>query len=242
MRDIVAKLSILFLLSGLTGCLSANRALYPPLPPTPVAPTIQTVSTFSASIHPPPSVYVVSKGWHAGLILKRDDVDLTIWPELAEIPSTEYVEIGWGNEGFYMAKEITAGLVLGAMIPSPSVLHVAGFSGDAERIFRGAELVRIELSKAGLDEMCRFIHTTYVRNEAGQTVRLGPGLYGESEFYRAHGKYYFPNTCNVWTANALRIAGCPITPAYASTAQNVVFQAKHFPTSQCPPFSTRDSR
>ncbi len=239
MRDIVARLSILFLLCAFSGCLSANKALYPPVRQTASEQSIQTVSTFSAPTSPLSSVYVVSNGWHAGLILKRDDVDLAIWPELAEIPSTEFVEIGWGNEGFYMAKEITPGLVLGALVPSPSVLHVAGFTGDIERIFRGAELVRIELSKQGLDEMCRFIHVTYVHDNAGQTVRLGPGLYGESEFYRAHGKYYFPNTCNVWTANALRAAGCPITPAYASTAQNLVFQAKQFPTSQCPPFSTK---
>ena len=227
--------------AAVAGCASANPNLYPPNSLTSSRSELSGLALVSFTNQagtPPalPTIFVVSNGWHAGLILKRADVDPSCWPELGEIPDTEWVEIGWGNEGFYMAKQITATLVLGALIPSPSVLHVAGFSGNVEQLFGKADLVRIELSKPGLDEMCRFIHASYVMDSSGQTVRLGPGLYGESEFYRAHGKYYFPNTCNVWTAQALQAAGCPITPAYASTAQNLVFQAKHLTTAKCPPF------
>jgi hypothetical protein len=33
-------------------------------------------------------------------------------------------------------------------------------------------------------------------------------------------------TCNVWTARALRAAGFPITPVWALTAANVMFQVE----------------
>ena len=232
--------NLLFLLVPvcLAGCVSAKSDLYPP--PLEGDQSLAAVFTLVGRAPPfpvtvsNPTIYVVSNGWHAGLILRRSDVDTNLWPELNQIPMTEYVEVGWGNEGFYMAKHITPGLILGALIPSASVLHIAGFNGDIETIFQNADLVSIDLSKDGLAEMCRFIHASYVLDGAGQPARLGPGLYGESEFYRAHGKYYFPNTCNVWTANALRSAGCPITPAYASTAQNLVFQARRI--GNVPPF------
>ncbi len=240
MRDRVANLLLLLVPICLAGCVSANKDLYPPADCRGTVLFVASCLTWPRlELEPTSDVYVVSNGWHAGLILNRSDVEADAWPELSDIPATEYVEVGWGNEGFYMAKHITPTLILGALVPSDSVLHVAGFSGDIESIFRGADLVRVEISKPGLAEMCRFIHATYLHDAGNQPVRLGPGLYGQSEFYRAHGKYYFPNTCNVWTANALRSAGCPITPAYASTAQNLVFQAKRLPTANAPPFQHR---
>ena len=37
-------------------------------------------------------------------------------------------------------------------------------------------------------------------------------------------------TCNKWVAQALRSAGCPITPFYALTADNVIYQVAKFGT------------
>ncbi len=70
----------------------------------------------------------------------------------------------------------------------------------------------------------------YYRDDKGDLIRLGKGLYGDSIFYRATGNYYLLKTCNVWTAKALRYAGCPVKPFYAVRAANVLAQTKKFGT------------
>ena len=63
-------------------------------------------------------------------------------------------------------------------------------------------------------------------DRTGETPEnLGEGLYGRSRFYRANGSYYFPKTCNVWTAQALKTAGLPTRPATSMTAESVLRQS-----------------
>jgi uncharacterized protein (TIGR02117 family) len=207
-----ACLAVVFILFLVSGCLSAIKTLYPPS------------ITDQARV-----VYVVSNGFHAGLVIRRDDIPTEIWPEHVELPSTEYVEVGWGSEGFYMAPRITPAIAVRALCwPSAAVLHVACFSGPPDQVFVDCRVVGVRLSESGFNELCRYIHESYELDAQGHAIALAPGLYGESEFYRARGKYYFPNTCNAWTARALRAAGCPITPAYCATAQVVILQTRRF--------------
>jgi Protein of unknown function (DUF2459) len=54
-------------------------------------------------------------------------------------------------------------------------------------------------------------------------------LYGDSKFYSARGRYHLLYTCNTWIADALRAAGLPITPVYAMTAGNLMWQVSRLP-------------
>jgi hypothetical protein len=56
-------------------------------------------------------------------------------------------------------------------------------------------------------------------------VVAADGLYPNSTFFEANGRYYFPNTSNKWTARALRETGYPISTFYTVTSGNVVKQA-----------------
>ena len=128
-----------------------------------------------------------------------------------------------------MAPAGTSGMALrAAFVPSSSVLHVAGFGGPVERYFAASEVVEIKLSRRGLEKLAAFIGDAYATDEAGAVIRLGPGQYPQSRFYLARETYHALKTCNTWTAKALRSAGCPITPFYALTAGNVIYQATAF--------------
>jgi len=175
------------------------------------------------------TIYLVSHGWHAGIVLRRADIPDSIWPELGDFPDTEYLEVGWGDSDYYQTPDPHEGLIVkAALLPTASVLHLVGFSGPVPAYFPYSEIIRIELPAAGFEHLSRAIVASFARDEAGNTTLLGPGLYGKSRFYLSGESYHLFNTCNVWTARALRAAGLPITPARAISVENLMYQARRF--------------
>lgn len=172
------------------------------------------------------SIYVVNHGWHTGIVIRREDISNQIWPENNDFPFAKYIEVGWGDAGFYQANEIKISLAIQALFwPTKSVLHVVGFNDSVERYFSASEIVEIKISQNSLDKLSNFIHKAYARDSNNRPIHLGQGLYGISSFYRAVENYHLFNTCNVWTARAIQSAGCPISPSFAFTAENVINQA-----------------
>jgi uncharacterized protein (TIGR02117 family) len=169
--------------------------------------------------------YVISNGFHSGLVVRKTDVPREIWPEVDAIPDHPWIEIGWGSEVFYGAKKITAPVVFSAVVPNPSVLHVVGWDAPPQIAYAAGDLVRLEVDQAQFVALCRGLHDSYERDEAGNPQYLGPGVYGDSAFFRARGKYYFPNTCNVWTARLLKTAGVTIVPELCSFADPLLMSA-----------------
>ena len=174
----------------------------------------------------PRTVYVMSNGFHTGLILRTEDVPRDAWPEVDAIPDHPWVEVGWGSEIFYRAKKITAPVVVGAFLPNPSVLHVVCWDVSPDELFTSGDLIRLRVDEAQFAELCRYIHSSYVLDKLDHPQDLGPGIYGDSKFFRARGRYYFPNTCNVWTAKGLKAAGLPIVPELCGAADAVLIAAR----------------
>lgn len=173
-------------------------------------------------------VYVTGHGWHTGLVLRTDDIQVSVLPEVLDFQGTDFVEFGWGDEGVYRANKVTPGLVAkAALIPTASVLHLAGFQGRVEEFFTVSDLVELALDDAQFASLCEYLSATFDRGEA-VPANLGEGLYGHSQFYRARGSYYFPKTCNVWTAGALNAAGFPTRTATTLTADSVLKQSRRF--------------
>ncbi len=173
------------------------------------------------------TIYVVGHGWHTGIILETSEVDEKDWPEIADFRRHRYVEVGWGDEGFYRAKSIELGLAARAIFtPTPSVLHIVGFDVHPQRVFVGSDLIELRVSEEGYRGMCRAIQAAYTLDESGRSHSLGRGLYGDSRFYRANGNYYYPKTCNIWTAKILKQADLPMMLPFSITAGSVLQQVK----------------
>ncbi len=196
-----------------SGCLGPDETLYPPKPDEPSW-----------------SIYIVSHNdWHTGIVVRRQDIPEGIWQENNEFKDFEYIDVGWGDTDYYQALEPTKWMAIKAVLwPTQSVLHVAGFNDSIERYYPEAEIIKIDLSSQGFEQLCIFIQDHYARDVSGQAIRLGPGLLENSRFYLARGKFYLLRSCNVWTAKVLRSAGCPITPLYSISANNIMYQASQF--------------
>ena len=162
---------------------------------------------------PSKSIYLVSHGWHAGIVVRRADIPEGVWPQASDFPEAEYLEVGWGDKDYYMTPGAGLGTLLKAgLMPTASVLHVVGFRGPVTRYFPQSGVIRIDLSEAGLRQLCDHLGKSYALDQTGQSQPLGPSLYGDGRFYLSRETYHAFNTCNAWTARALRVAGCPIRP------------------------------
>jgi uncharacterized protein (TIGR02117 family) len=205
-----AAILSVFAVVVVAGCLGPVAGLYPPSP------------------HEPRRVvWVVDHGWHAGVVLRGADVPTDVWPERRDFPTARFLEVAWGDRDFYTAPEGSIGLALKAAFGSRhSVLHVVGFSLPVVEYFPASAVVELELSRPGFDALARFVDGAHARAGEGRAPRLGVGLYGDSGFYPARGRYSLMNTCNTWTASALRAAGCPITPLWATTAGGLLRQVR----------------
>ena len=172
-------------------------------------------------------LYVVSHGWHTGIVLRAADVPVDAWPARMDFPGAQYLEVGWGDRDFYRAADPGAWLALKAVFWStPGVLHVAAFDGAVERYFHAAEVVELTVSEAGLQRLIGQVRASHEFDAAGRPVALGTGLYGPSRFYASRERFHLYKTCNVWVATALREAGVPVAPERSITAEQLLAQLR----------------
>ena len=177
------------------------------------------------------TIYLVSHGWHAGIVLLRTDISESIWPATVEFSDAQYLEIGWGDRDFYQTPDPHLGLILkAALLPTASVLHIVGFNEPVQTYFPYSEIIKIELSSVGFKYLTHAIVSSFATDKAGNITSLGPGLYGNSRFYKSSETYHLFNTCNVWTARALRAAELPITPATVIRVESLMSRARKFGT------------
>lgn len=178
-------------------------------------------------------VWVVSHGWHTGIIVRTGDIPEGAWPERAHYPEAEYLEVGWGDREYYPASDPSIGDALRAALgPSAAVLHVVGLTYHPTRILSSSELVALEIGESGFQRLIDFIAATHDRAGAERAEPIDPGLYLDSHFYPALGSFHLFNNCNTWVADALRAAGLPLR--WAMTSAGVMAQVLGF-GKQVPP-------
>lgn len=185
-------------------------------------------------------VYLADHGYHAGIILRRDDLDrfsLTLDDKvlaalLVRYQAYEWIEIGWGDEQFYRfapsISNVTASMAFSALsgMNETTVLHVVGLTRTPEATFRNSDLQRIELSVRGMDKLMRGVAVTFAPNAAGEPVELGQGIYGPSLFYRARGHYSLLNTCNMWLGDLLAMAGLKVSPVPSVSSSGLLAELR----------------
>jgi len=156
---------------------------------------------------PTRTLYVVSHGWHSGIVVERAEL-VALRPGLSpDLGQTLYVEVGWGEERFYQARETNAAMALRAVLwPNASVLQVVPFSAPPRRYFAASAVAEVPTDEEGYAAVLAYVAGSFKRGPGPQ--RLGASVYGEGWFYRAEGSFHLFNTCNSWVARALEAARC----------------------------------
>lgn len=169
------------------------------------------------------TVYIVSHGWHVGLVVPGSAVKQVLPAIEARFGDVAFYELGWGDKGFYQSQEATTRLTLQAMFWSEgAVMHVVAVPASPITYFAGEEVIDTCVSDHELSSLQTFLANSFARDRTDHIVPLKPGTYGDSQFYDGEGRYYLLNTCNKWTAKALRSAGLEIVPTVKLTAGSVM--------------------
>jgi uncharacterized protein (TIGR02117 family) len=200
------------------------------------AAAVLTARTGDPKLYPPPAgapgveVFIVSHGYHAGIVLPRAstaDIAGTVGHHALSAVASRFgaypwLEIGWGDEGFYTSVptigSLTVPLALRALFRpgNPTVVHVVGVAQHPRQTFPNVDIVRLRLGAAGFAQLLRRLDATFARDQGGLVEPMGPGLYGPSLFYRGVGAFHLFNVCNHWIADLLDAAGVPTAPLLAT--------------------------
>jgi uncharacterized protein (TIGR02117 family) len=210
----LAGLAAIFAAATVLTLRSGDRRLYP-----------------AATGEPAVAVFVVSHGYHAGVVLPRaalaDIASRRGYAALIAVSTRfaaySFIELGWGDEGFYRSVPTVASLTVAMAARAlfapgnPSVLHVVGLSYPPRAAFPAAEIIALDLSEDGFARMLGRVERTFAPGGPGIAADdLGPGIYGPSRFYRAAGTFNIFHVCNHWVADLLDAAGVPTAPVLAT--------------------------
>lgn len=158
------------------------------------------------------TIWVLDSGWHTALVLRRSQLGTQFIALLQPLPETPYLTFGWGNRKFYRAPHPTLGMDIAALFPSQSTVLVEGCAQPPRACYTRAVKIRaLPVTVQGAQRLDAYLLATFQRNAAGQAKPLGPGPDPGSEFYASRLSYDALHTCNTWTAEALQVAGLPIT-------------------------------
>lgn len=173
-------------------------------------------------------IFIVNHGHHTGIVIPGEVLNEAV-PELTERFGTpHYYEIGWGDREFYQAQQVNTSLALQALLWSGgAVLHIVAFSEDPISFFSSEPVISTCLSENELDSLKLFIVSSFSRSSNNSITTLQTGIYGNSQFYTAEGRYHLFNTCNTWTAKALKSSGFKIYPLAALTSGSITRYLKN---------------
>jgi len=226
--------------------------------------TVLTARSGDPKLYPPPAgaptieVFVVGHGYHAGIVVPRArtadvadaNADRNLFAATMRFGAYPWMEIGWGDEGFYTSvptvASLTVPLALRALFRpgNPSVVHVVGLADHPRAAFPTSDIVRLQLSEAGFARLVDRVDATFaVGEDGGPADALGPGLYGPSLFYRGVGAFHLFNVCNHWIADLLDAAGVPTAPVLATLPSGLLFDLTRRGGAELvagPPRSRRD--
>jgi uncharacterized protein (TIGR02117 family) len=176
----------------------------------------------------PHPVYILSHGWHVGIAIESHHI-IDYIPDHERLPITEFLKFGWGDNKYYPHQDPGFGLLLrAALLPTRSVLHVVGIDIPVENFFAGSDIIKVKVSDDGMNRLTEFIVGRFRLNDQNGITFVADGYHRNSAFFEATGRYFVPKTSNTWTARALRQTGAPITPFFAVTSGNVIYQSRQF--------------
>lgn len=158
-------------------------------------------------------IYVQSNGIHTDICLpvRSEQINWRKFIPEKHFPKNkhfEYITIGWGDKGFFLDAKEWSDLTFStafnaAFLPTPTLMHIK--YGKEPKITEQRK--KVYLNKKDYYRLIRFVKKSFVRKDNQLNLINGKGYTDSDNFYEAHNSYHMFRTCNIWTNEALKIAG-----------------------------------
>lgn len=158
-------------------------------------------------------VVVINLGWHTGIAIQQNDLDASRIPEVADFrrANVAWVEFGWGDEAFYQDPDPGLDVILDAAFgDTPAVMHLVGVPVHPTNYYADSSFLTVTLTEAQFGSLQTYLSESFRRSGKVRAAPIGPGLYPDSRFYPATGRFSLSQTCNTWVAKAFAGVGLPI--------------------------------
>jgi hypothetical protein len=166
---------------------------------------------------PPPepqaaTVFVIDRGWHTDIGIGVEDVHGPLTTFEQTFPGVRYLVFGFGDRAYLLAQRRMLLDMVGALFPGPGAMLVTALRAPPADAFGAAHVIGLPLSRIQLDRLIGFIWDDLRKDRRGLPLMIADGPYPGSLFYASSETYDLAYTCNTWTAEALYVAGLPVSP------------------------------
>jgi len=173
--------------------------------------------------HDSQKVYIVRQGLHTGFVLSASTIADRLPQVYQSFAGFPYIEFGWGDMDYYQSEEVTSGMTTKAILwPTHPVVRAVAIPERPDIHFSDNELEVLCLDQEQYALLVAFIVQSFLLDTDGRITKTMDSADGNSQFYKAEGRYHLWNTCNTWTAKGLKSAGWEISPAFKSTPGSVM--------------------
>jgi uncharacterized protein (TIGR02117 family) len=152
------------------------------------------------------TVYVVERGFHTDIGLRSADLTGPIAQFATIFPTAQTVLFGFGDRLFVTTRRKWLGDWLLALVPGHGAMLVTGLLTTPDVAFGQGNVARIKVTSAQLARIEAYVSFSFDL-AGGMPVWIGKGPYYGSLFYASPRTYDLLDTCNTWTAAALRSGG-----------------------------------
>lgn len=173
---------------------------------------------------PVATIYVVERGWHTDIGLRAGSALGPLLPFEREFPGARFFVFGFGARGYLEAREKTPGLLLRTLFPGQGMMLVTALNTTPAIAFAAQRVIDIQISRAALARLTRFVAGSVAWGADGRPRLVGPASDDEGLYYVSTDRYGLFDTCNTWTARALRAAGEPVASFGVIAASQIIDQ------------------
>jgi uncharacterized protein (TIGR02117 family) len=169
------------------------------------------------------AVFITHHGWHTGVVVPAAAVQTRVPALKQRFGDVPYLEFGWGDKDFYQAEDVSFWLAMNAILwPTDTVVRVVAVPLNLADYFSQAGLVKLCVDDAALSSLLIFLVNSFAMDADDQPQAIGTLTGRNSQFYAGAGQYHLANTCNTWTAKALKSLGLDVSTSFKLTAGSVM--------------------
>jgi hypothetical protein len=157
------------------------------------------------------TAFVIDRGWHTDIGIGVEDMHGPLTTFEQTFPGVRYLVFGFGDRAYLAARHRMLLDMVGALFPGSGAILVTALRAPPGDAFGAEHVVPLPLSRAQLDRLTSFIWDDLQKDPHGLPILIADGPYPGSLFYASSATYDLAYTCNTWTADALYVAGLPIS-------------------------------